>query len=88
MTHRPTTTGAGELLPVACEILSQRKISELPVVDQAGRPIGLIDITDVVGLAPEDAVSGSKFQVSSHLKSTISRAALRVRTDDDFQPET
>jgi arabinose-5-phosphate isomerase len=50
MTRSPTTIGAGELLSVACEILSQRKISELPVVDQAGRPIGLIDITDVVGL--------------------------------------
>jgi arabinose-5-phosphate isomerase len=65
MTRSPTTIGAGELLPAACEILSQRKISELPVVDQAGRPIGLIDITDVVGIGPDDAVQGSKFKVQS-----------------------
>src|SRR6476620_6173753 len=30
MTRAPTTIAAGELLPAACEILSQRKISELP----------------------------------------------------------
>ena len=28
----------------------KRKFSELPVVDKAGRPIGLVDVTDVVGL--------------------------------------
>ena len=61
MTHSPTTIAAGELLPAACEILSARKISELPVVDQAGRPVGLIDITDVVGL--DEQVEGSKFKV-------------------------
>jgi arabinose-5-phosphate isomerase len=32
--------------------MAKRKISELPVVDGEGRPIGLIDITDVVGLFP------------------------------------
>ena len=35
--------------------MSERKISELPVVDAAGCPAGLIDITDVIGLAPVDA---------------------------------
>ncbi len=37
----------------AVAILAERKISELPVIDLAGRPVGLIDITDVVGLFPE-----------------------------------
>jgi arabinose-5-phosphate isomerase len=50
MTRSPATIGVGELLSAACDVLSRRKISELPVVDQAGRPVGLIDITDVVGL--------------------------------------
>jgi len=57
MTRSPTTITSGELLSVACELLSRRKISELPVVDQAGRPLGLIDITDVVGLTPEEVQS-------------------------------
>jgi arabinose-5-phosphate isomerase len=52
MTREPASIAVGELLSAACELLSRRKISELPVVDQDGRPVGLIDITDVVGLTP------------------------------------
>jgi arabinose-5-phosphate isomerase len=69
MTRSPATTTLGELLSAACEVLSRRKISELPVVDQDGRPIGLIDITDVVGLEPE-AVQSPKSKVQSPTKST------------------
>jgi len=38
----------------AIEILSRHRISELPVIDAAGQPVGLIDITDVIGLMPEE----------------------------------
>ena len=38
----------------ALDVLAERKISELPVVDADGRPLGLLDITDVVGLLPRD----------------------------------
>jgi arabinose-5-phosphate isomerase len=55
MTRRPSTIASGAPLREAIEILRQRKISELPVVDAAGVPLGLIDLTDVVGLPPEDA---------------------------------
>ena len=37
----------------AVAIMAERKISELPVVDADGRPVGLIDITDVVALLPK-----------------------------------
>lgn len=53
MTKRPRTVPAGAMLTDALEILAERKISELPVVDDAGRPAGLIDITDVFSLFPE-----------------------------------
>ena len=44
----------------AVALMAERKISELPVVDAAGRPVGLIDITDVVGLLPpEDAAAAA-----------------------------
>jgi arabinose-5-phosphate isomerase len=79
MTRAPATVTAGELLPAACELLSRRKISELPVVDQAGQPLGLIDITDIVGLSPEDEVSGSKFQVPSQRPA---RAAPNLKLRD------
>jgi arabinose-5-phosphate isomerase len=55
MTHQPKAIRLGARLSDAVELLAGRKISELPVIDEAGRPCGLIDITDVVGLAPEDA---------------------------------
>ena len=37
----------------AVALMARRKISELPVVDGDGRPVGLIDVTDVVGLFPQ-----------------------------------
>jgi arabinose-5-phosphate isomerase len=55
MTSRPRTVGQGSMMVDAVAIMAERKISELPVIDAAGRPRGLIDITDVVGLFPESA---------------------------------
>lgn len=54
MTANPLTTTANKRLIEVVDILSTHKISELPVVDEAGCPIGLIDITDVIGLMPAD----------------------------------
>ncbi len=48
MTRQPTTVLHGTPLTQAIELLVRRKISELPVVDDQGMPIGLIDITDVL----------------------------------------
>ena len=83
MTRSPTTVPTGTLLAAACEILSVRKISELPVIDAEGKPLGIIDITDVVGLAPTDEVSSSKFQVSSQSKSS-----RKVRNFKLHQPDS
>lgn len=52
MAREPVTIGPGALLADAIEILSRNRISELPVVDEAGKPVGIIDITDVVGIVP------------------------------------
>jgi arabinose-5-phosphate isomerase len=54
MTGTPITVPAGTRVLDAVELLSRRKISELPVVDGAGRPVGLLDITDLIGLVPSD----------------------------------
>ena len=48
MTRQPCTISHRALLPQALEILSARKLSELPVVDDGGRPVGIIDVTDVI----------------------------------------
>lgn len=52
MTPQPITVAVGTRVVDAVEIISQRKISELPVIDAAGRPVGLLDITDLIGWLP------------------------------------
>lgn len=54
MTAQPLTVELGSRVADAVEVLQRRKISELPVVDAAGKPIGLIDITDLIGLVPRE----------------------------------
>ena len=56
MTPSPLTVPLGSRVLDAVEILRRHRISELPVVDAAGRPIGLLDITDVIGLLPAEEV--------------------------------
>ncbi|QEG33620.1 KpsF/GutQ family sugar-phosphate isomerase [Bythopirellula goksoeyrii] len=53
MIKYPTTVTIGAKMNTAIELLADRKISELPVVDTEGCPQGLIDITDVMSLLPE-----------------------------------
>ena len=52
MTRTPLTLPCAASLADVVDLLSIRKISELPVVDADGRPVGLIDITDVIGWTP------------------------------------
>jgi arabinose-5-phosphate isomerase len=54
MTPAPYTVPLGTRVADAVEILRRRKISELPVVDAAGKPVGLLDITDLIGLLPAE----------------------------------
>jgi arabinose-5-phosphate isomerase len=57
MTSRPTTIARGTRLRDAVALLEQRRLSELPVVDPQGRPCGLLDVVDLVGLTPAGAAS-------------------------------
>lgn len=54
MTRSPITLSHRAKLIEAIEIFSDRKISELPILDEEGRPVGLLDITDVIGLLPAE----------------------------------
>jgi arabinose-5-phosphate isomerase len=49
MTPGPITIPLGSRVMEAVEVLRLHKISELPVVDSQGKPVGLIDITDLIG---------------------------------------
>ena len=58
MTNHPLTTSVGERVMAAIDILRTHRVSELPVVDDGGRPVGLLDITDLLGLvSAEEAAS-------------------------------
>jgi arabinose-5-phosphate isomerase len=48
MTCNPITISSDVLLPEAIHRLSERKLSELPVIDDDRNPIGMLDITDVL----------------------------------------
>ncbi len=50
MTRSPTTIAATALVSEAERILTEKKIDELPVVDEAGRPVGLIDVQDILSV--------------------------------------
>ena len=52
MTKSPRTIELHSLMPAAIELLAENQISELPVVDKLGSPVGLIDITDVISWLP------------------------------------
>ncbi|WP_437223996.1 KpsF/GutQ family sugar-phosphate isomerase [Planctomicrobium sp. SH661] len=55
MTSNPLTVRSTAVLADVIDLLAERKISELPVVDDQRRPLGLIDITDVIGWLPTDS---------------------------------
>ena len=48
MTPNPITVGPDVLLPEAIHLMSERKLSEVPVIDSDRTPIGMLDITDVL----------------------------------------
>jgi arabinose-5-phosphate isomerase len=54
MTPDPIQVAVGSSVAEAIEVMKSRKISELPVVNHLGHPVGLIDLTDLIGLDPTD----------------------------------
>jgi arabinose-5-phosphate isomerase len=54
MTAQPVQIAVGATIAEAVEALKSRKISELPVVDRGGHLVGLIDLTDLIGLVPAE----------------------------------
>lgn len=54
MTAAPKRVAADAPLADAIALLSQYRISELPVIDGQERPVGLVDITDLISLMPDE----------------------------------
>jgi len=65
MTSRPTTLPIGTRLRDAVAILESRRLSELPVLDRDGRPVGLLDIVDLVGLVPPETLAAPRIAAAA-----------------------
>ena len=86
MTRQPVIVPAGSMLCDAVNMMAERKLSELPVVNADGLPVGLLDITDLVNVqAPpkgddSDTISGPRLlpqsrEPDSENPNTTNRAA-------------
>ncbi len=50
MTRRPGTLHAGALVRDAVKMMREHRRDEIPVVDDAGKPVGLLDVQDLIAL--------------------------------------
>lgn len=50
MTARPLTVRPDAILEEVLQLLGSRHVSELPVIDSRECPVGLVDITDLIGI--------------------------------------
>lgn len=50
MTRDPRHVHLGELASEALAVLNKYRIDELPVLDESGRPVGIIDVQDLLGI--------------------------------------
>jgi len=55
MTLKPASITSGSRMLEAIAVMGEKRISELPVTNNEGYPLGIIDITDVVATFPECA---------------------------------
>jgi arabinose-5-phosphate isomerase len=86
MIHAPTTVCSGERMTAAVEILTARKFSELPVVDQLGRPVGMIDVTDVVGMLPERTKEAA-MQIQGYEEGDWEAPVVRLFAAEEDEPQ-
>ena len=50
MTRHPTTLDVDSLVRDAVQLVRERRLDEIPVVDREGRPVGLIDVQDLIAM--------------------------------------
>ena len=50
MTSDPTTVAASATVSEAIQVIREKRIDELPVVDATGKPVGVLDVQDLLAL--------------------------------------
>lgn len=54
MTPRPCTLAVDALVRDAVQLVRERRLDEIPVVDADGRPVGLVDVQDLIAMKVVD----------------------------------
>jgi len=88
MTAHPLTTSLGAHMTEAVTLMARRKISELPVVDADGKPVGLIDVTAVVGILPSTPSAEEAVSAKSSPTAPILPGECRVYHEPEDDPPT
>jgi arabinose-5-phosphate isomerase len=78
MVASPATVTVGTRVGDAVTLLAMRKFSELPVVDRSGRPVGLVDVTDVLGLKQEAPPVAAPVKATPSKVSKAAKSRMRI----------
>jgi arabinose-5-phosphate isomerase len=87
MAKSPACVPSGARMTAALEILSERKFSELPVIDRQGRPLGMIDVTDVVAMLPPQAIAAQASPYLDEPAGPFAPLGVRLYTGEDEPDE-
>lgn len=79
MTRQFRRVIGGSLLVEAIEILKGKRISELPVVDDEGKPLGMLDITDVIAVTEIASDNQNRSQSPSQQAAKLGEAHTAER---------
>jgi arabinose-5-phosphate isomerase len=50
MTRHPTTLSTDSLVRDAVQLIQEKRLDEIPVVDREGKPVGLVDVQDLIAM--------------------------------------
>ena len=78
MTKNPLTTSPETTVPDALSLMREKKIRRLPVLDKAGKLVGIISDQDLLYASPSPATTLSVFEINSLLsKITVAHVMTR-----------
>lgn len=80
MTPRPVTIAASETLQGAMELMTMKRIRHLPVLDAAGKLVGMVTDRDLRRVWPSPMSSNREADQASMETTTVERVMVRAPT--------
>ncbi len=87
MTPNPITISPRTTLPEAHQIMKEKRIRRLPVVDENGQLVGIVTLGDVREASPSDATSLSIFELN-YLLARLTVDKIMTRKVITVTPDT